>query len=159
MWDGSGFELLSTPAAIANPNLAQMAMDTIKANITGSPATPQDVSLSNFLTFLGLGVGNLNATKGHIVFPILVGSSVVKVALQWVNIAPFGPGGQAFTWDVTFLTLLSAIPGNSYGLNFSGSASVYLYPGLTTISGGTAVTNNGASTPMGVTIWAIGTIA
>lgn len=63
MFDGTNFELLSTPSAIGtaqlagqavtNSILAQMAGKTVKANLGTGAAAPSDVSLASLLAALG----------------------------------------------------------------------------------------------------------
>jgi hypothetical protein len=75
---------------------------------------------------------------------------------QGLTIAPFGPGLFNFSWPTPFASYVSAPTVSiSAGLNFTGSESCGYqpYPGL---SGGTVWTNNGASTPLGLTLTATG---
>ena len=68
LWDGTSFELISAPALIYNQNLAPMSANTFKANTTGSPATPSDVSISSLLPLLGFGAHSLSS-PGYYIFP------------------------------------------------------------------------------------------
>lgn len=60
-YDGTNFELLSAPARTVNANLAQMALTTVKANITGGTADPVDVSLTAFSTAIGASAAQVSA--------------------------------------------------------------------------------------------------
>ena len=144
-YDGTNFELLSVPAEIPNASLATMLAETVKANLNTTPAAPSDVPLADFLTALGLGPVNLSA-KGHI--------RILGLLIQWVPLAPFGPGSEAFTWDIPFTTYYGLVDGIDAGLSFTGSESSG-YTGVNT-DGGTAWTNNGANTPLGLFIVGFG---
>lgn len=95
-WDGANYELASNPALISNSGLAQMAMDTVKANITGGSANPSDVTISSLLTAMGFGSVNLSP-KGHYTFP-------GGLILQWAE-GVYDSGDstqQTVNWDIPF---------------------------------------------------------
>lgn len=103
MWDGAAYELISNPAVISNSGLAVMAMETIKANITGSPAAPQDVSLADFLTFLGVGDGVLGGS-GFFTIPVLVAGVPTQVIVQWGTVSFTTDATVSFSWPTPFLS-------------------------------------------------------
>lgn len=82
IWNGSNFDLTSPPALVYNNNLAKMAMDTIKANLTGGAAAPQDVTLSSLATALGIGTLQSNSNGYYFYF----GSILIQFKQLNINV-------------------------------------------------------------------------
>lgn len=144
-FDGTNFELISAPAQITNQQLAVMAGQTIKGNLSGGNAQPADVTLADLLAAIGIGSKNL-AAKGHIVIGGLI--------INWIQFSPFGPGSQGFTWDLPFNSYFGLVDGIDFGLSYSGSESSG-YTGVG-VNGGTAWTNDGGGQALGLFVIALG---
>jgi hypothetical protein len=88
VWDGTNFQLLSTPARIQNEGLAQMPAVTVKANVTGSAANAADVLLSDLAAALPLltsvgSTGNQALTIGGLTLCVhdftITGNTTISV--------------------------------------------------------------------------------
>ena len=128
---------LSGSAAITNANLATMAANTVKANITGSPATPTDSTLTALID------ADIGSTQGDILYR---GSSA------WSVLAP-GTSGFALTTGGASanpsFSLLS-IAGGGTGQTTANNALNALLPSQTGDSGlvlGTNGTNSSWVSP------------
>ena len=64
IWDGTNFELISTPGAIANSGLEVMPPSTVKANMGSSPTEPSDVACV-LLTSYTADTGGVNWVKTY----------------------------------------------------------------------------------------------
>ena len=91
--------------ALANIKLALMNALTVKANPTGSPATPQDVPLAA-LQLLLFGSGNF-ATTGHVGIPVSVSGVLQTLIINW-GFTNTGGGSAHATFDQPFATAFFA---------------------------------------------------
>jgi hypothetical protein len=95
VWDGTNFELISTPAQIQNSQLANMPAQTVKANPGLSGDSPSDVLISDLASLIGFGTGVL-AEKGYFTLPIFISGEEKIVYVQWGKSA-----GRSTEGDVT----------------------------------------------------------
>lgn len=100
-WDGSNFELLSEPAQIFNSNLAPMAANTVKANLSGSPAAPSDIGISALLAGLGFGASSQTA-NGYATIPVLVAGVQTEIILQWASVSGTVNSSQTYSFPIPF---------------------------------------------------------
>ena len=135
-------------AGVDNSYLASMAGGTVKANVTGSPAQPSDVSVSGVLDVVG-------STRGTVLYrgvsswsPLLPGSAN--------NILISNGSGADPSWQSISATLDTA-SGSTQGAILYRSASTWteLSPGL---SGQILQTNGGGADPSWATIAGAGTV-
>lgn len=85
-------------AGVTNAFLASMTGGTVKANVTGSPATPADVSVSGVLDVLGTSRGSV-LYRGASAWTVLTpGTAGYVLATQGINADPVWalPSGVAF---------------------------------------------------------------
>lgn len=138
VWDGAQFNLISTPAAIANANLAPMAAGTVKANTGGSSATPSDVPIASLLSAFGYGASVLSG-NGYITIPVLVSGSIVQFILQFgINGAP-SDGAATYSFPIPFpnqalriiggtaATNSGATNGNKVGAGITNNSQFFVY--------------------------------
>ena len=126
LWDGTNFELISTPALIETAGLAgnsvtntilnQMAANTVKANLTGSTANASDATLAALATALGFGSYSLGTT-GYYSFP-------AGFTVQW-GAATVASGSsttpQVFSFPIAFTTAYRIV--DSWSQPKSGATS------------------------------------
>lgn len=163
IWDGVSFELLSPPALIENSGLAQMPANTVKANLTGASAVPQDATLISLLSALG-GGSALLAANGYLSIPVIISGALAQALLQWTFVsAPTfvsGHGSKSFTWPISFPNAISQAFSAGFGLNTAGGAIASSVTSTSTAGGvlemDVFVNSVSPAAGAGATAWAIG---
>jgi len=138
LWDGSNFELISTPAETYNSGLAPMSASTVKANLTGSTATPSDVTLTALLSSMGFGASSI-ASNGYITIPAVVSGVARTLIIQWGSANAPTDGSSSYSFPLTFptagLQIIGGTPssnylatnGNKVGAGFVSTSMYYVY--------------------------------
>ena len=130
LWDGTNFELISTPALIETAGLAgnsvtntilnQMVANTVKANLTGGTANPADVGLPALLSSLGFGSSVLSA-NGYVVLPVLISGVQQQIIIQWGSATIYDDSTSTISFPTTFPNACWYVfPALQYGLNPGG---------------------------------------
>ncbi|MEQ1651924.1 MAG: hypothetical protein ABL897_05495, partial [Hyphomicrobium sp.] len=97
----------STPP-YANTALATMPAGTIKANVTGGVATPTDVTLTDFKTFLALSTANITGLGALAVLGEAANTNLAEMPNETVkaNLS----GSTSIPADVAFADFVAALP-------------------------------------------------
>ena len=150
VWNGTEFDLISSPALIPNPQLFNMPAATVKANITGAAAAPSDVPLSALLTAIGFGSLSLS-TNGYYIFPN-------GLILQWGTYTYTTAAAVSITFPIAFTTACLVFnPGLRQTGDSSNQNNVTLEGEAATTTHWSATSNaNGNSNPMRLGWMALG---
>ncbi len=116
---------------VANASLAAMATNTVKANLTGGSAAPQDVTLAALASALGaaftISAITSGTSGGNTVYTLTIGTLVVKFgtcSITAINGAGL-TGAAVLTFPEAFPTALRAVV--AMPLLSSGSVSQTSY--------------------------------
>lgn len=118
VWDGTNFELLSSPSKIQNNQLAIMPANTIKANLTGSGSTPNDTTLAALQAALGVNTYDF-ASKGHYQFPD-------GFTIQWGPCSATGESATTVTFDIPFPTACVAAVASAFNTGESSENDFWI---------------------------------
>lgn len=142
-WDGTNFELISTPAVIPNNQLAPMPAKTVKANLSGAAANPSDVSLAAFLASLGFGANSLT-TNGYYIMPNVV-DPTKPLIIQWGTYTYVAGGFIGFSWPINFANAVLVFnPGMRQTNNSDKERNVSIEGEVATLSGWSAFSGDGS---------------